>query len=229
LIFHKFENLSLFLIIRGVLSNSKEKIMGFFSSLFGPSQQEIWAQLCDEMGFQFVDGGTWKPDAVVVKFKNWTIILDTFSVSTKNSRTYFTRIRAPFVNKGLKFKIYRKGFFSSIGKLLGMQDLEIGIPEFDEAFIIKGNDPQKITELITDPKMLELIEMQREISLEVRNDEGWFGAKFPEGVDELYFQTVGIIKDKEVLKSLLDLFAQTLNQMCVIGTATEGDPNVNLR
>lgn len=204
--------------------------MGFFSSLFGPTQREIWAQLCNEMGFQFVDGGTWKPDAVIVKFKKWTIVLDTFSVSTKNSKTYFTRIRAPFANpSGLKFKIYRKGIFSSIGKLLGMQDIEIGVPGFDEEFIIKGNDPQKIQELITDQKMLELIGMQREIMLEVRNDEGWFGAKFPEGVDELYFQVTGIIKDKEVLKSLLDLFAQTLNQMCFIGTATEDDPDVKLR
>ena len=48
-------------------------------------------------------------------------------------------MRAPYINpEGFRFTIYRKGFFSGLGKLLGMQDIEIGDPEFDEAFIIQG-------------------------------------------------------------------------------------------
>ena len=40
----------------------------------------------------------------------------------------------------------------------------------------------------------------------LKDDDGWFKLKFPEGVDELYFEVVGIIKDKERLKNLFDLF-----------------------
>lgn len=66
-------------------------------------------------------------------------------------------MRAPFLNKdGLYFKISRQGFFDSIGKLFGMQDIEIGDPFFDEQFVIKGNNPEKIKLLFADGNIKEL-------------------------------------------------------------------------
>ena len=38
-----------------------------------------------------------------------------------------------------------------MGKLLGMQDVEIGDPAFDDAFVIKGGDEQKLRKLLADP------------------------------------------------------------------------------
>jgi hypothetical protein len=74
-----------------------------------------------------------------------------------------------------------------------------------------------------------LIEMQPNISLEVKDDEGWFGTEFPEGVDELYFQVHGIIKDVDRLKTLYFLFAEVLNQLCLIDSAYQNSPNITLR
>lgn len=51
------------------------------------------------------------------------------------------------------FKIYRKGLFSDLGKLLGMQDISVGYSEFDEDFIIKGNDEEKLTRLFSNEKI----------------------------------------------------------------------------
>jgi hypothetical protein len=65
--------------------------------------------------------------------------------------------------------------------------------------------------------------------LEVCDDEGWFGAKFPEGVDELRFLAGGIIKDVARLKQLYDLFAEVLNHLCRIGSAYEDDPGLTVR
>ena len=62
-------------------------------------------------------------------------------------------MRAPYVNpEGFRFTIYRKGFFSDLGKLLGMQDIEVGDPEFDEAFIIKGNDEDRVRDALLRPQ-----------------------------------------------------------------------------
>lgn len=135
----------------------------------------------------------------------------------------------PYINKdGFKFKIYRKNIFNEIGKLFGMQDIQIGIPTFDEKFIIKGNNAFKIKELFSDSKIRELIEMQPNIYFSVKDDEGWFRKDFPKGVDELYFQVRGVIKDVERLKSLYDLFAEILNQLCYIGSAYQDDPKISL-
>ena len=133
----------------------------------------------------------------------------------------------PYVNpEGFRFTIYRKSVFSGLGKLLGMQDIEIGDPEFDEAFIIKGNNEPRVQHLFADARLRALVQAQPTIQLDVKDSEGWFGPKFPENVDELHFQVVGVLKDVERLKSLFDLFAAVLEQLCKIGSAYKQEPGV---
>ena len=203
--------------------------MSILRQIFGPSQEEIWRQLCSEIGAEFVEGGFWRGTKVQARVKEWTVTLDTYTVSTGKSHVTYTRMRAPYVNKdGFRFTIYRKGFFSELGKRLGMQDIEVGDPEFDRDFIIKGNDESKVLALFGNPRIRQLIQAQPSISLEVKDDEGWFSASFPEGVDELYFQVVGVVKDVERLKSLYELFAETLDHLSHIGSAYENDPHLAL-
>jgi hypothetical protein len=157
------------------------------------------------------------------------VTLDTYTVSSGHSHYTFTRMRAPYVNpENFRFTIYRKGFFSDLGKFLGMQDIEVGDPEFDEAFIIKCNNEHRVQVLFSDPKIRQMIRDQPQIQLEVKDSEGWFGPNFPQDVDELHFQVVGVIKDVERLKALFDLFAAVLNQLCKIRSAYKQDAGVKL-
>jgi len=193
---------------------------------FGPSRDEVWRQLSEEIGAEVVQGGFWKGGSKVKAHVGpWTVTLDL----NNDGESQSTRIRAPYVNpEGFRFTIYRKGFFSDLGKLLGMQDIEVGDPEFDEAFIIKGNDEGKVCSLFANPKIRQMILAQPKIRLEVKDSEGWFGPKFPEGVDELHFKVLGVIKDVERLKTLFDLFAAVLDQLCRIGSAYKQEPGVEL-
>jgi len=123
-------------------------------SWFGPSKDEVWRQLTQEIGAEFVEGGFWKGNKVLVHVQTWTIALDTYTVNTQHSHVTYTRMRAPYINpEGFRFTVYRKGFFSDLGKLLGMQDIEVGDPDFDEAFIIKGNDEDRVRVLFANPKI----------------------------------------------------------------------------
>jgi hypothetical protein len=196
---------------------------------FGPSKEEVWRQLCREIGAEFVAGGFWKGTKAQARAGPWTITLDTFTVSSGESSQTFTRLRAPFVNPGgFRFTIYRKGLFSELGKLLGMQDIEVGHPEFDEAFIIQGNDEFKVLDLFADAGLRSLALAQPRLRLSVKDDEGWFRVQFPEGVDELYFQAGGVIKDIKRLRGLFDLFVAVLERLCQIGAASRKDPGVTL-
>ncbi len=71
--------------------------------------------------------------------------------------------------------------------------------------------------------------LQPSISLEIKDDEGFFSNHFPSNVDELYFTVVGVIKDIERLKELYELFAETLKELCVIGIASNEKVEVNLK
>ena len=108
-------------------------------------------------------------------------------------------------------------------------DIEVGFPDFDEEFIIQGNNPDQIRKLFANPTIRQLIQAQPSITLEVKDDEGWFGEIFPEGVDELHFQVLGIIKEIDRLKALYDLFGEVLNNLCLIGSAYEDEPGVKLK
>jgi hypothetical protein len=109
-----------------------------------------------------------------------------------------------------------------------MQDIQVGDPEFDEAFIIQGNDEAKVRALSASPPIRHLIQAQPQIWLAVKDSEGWFGPRFPEDVDELQFQVVGVIVDVERLKALFDLFAAVLDQLCRIGSAYKTSPGETL-
>jgi hypothetical protein len=198
--------------------------------LFGPSKEEIWSQLSKEIGADYQQGGFFKTGKVVLSHRQWEIILDTYTVSTGKSTITFTRMRAPYVNRdGFRFRIYRKSIFSWLGKMFGMQDIEIGDPYFDEEFIIQGEHADMVMRLFSNMNIRKLIQNQPNIHFQVKDDEGIFGKKFPEGVDELYFQTTGIIKDKQRLKDLFDLFAAVLEELCQLGSAYENEPGVKLK
>lgn len=203
--------------------------MSFLRNLFGPSQEEIWQQLATEIDAKFVDGGMWKGDKVQAQVKQWTITLDTYIVSTGKTWMTFTRLRAPYVNAdGFRFKVSRKSMFSGLGKVFGMQDVEIGEPQFDEAFIVQGNDEAKLKQLFANPTIRQLLSAQPDVNFAVNDDEGWFATQFPEGVDELTFTAYGVITEVERLKQLYELFATVLNHLCQIGSAYENDPQVTL-
>jgi hypothetical protein len=203
--------------------------MGLLLNLFGPRKREIWRQFASEIKGDYVEGGFFKGDKVQVKHKQWTITLDTYSQSAGESHVTYTRIRAPYVNKdGFRFTIHHKGLFSGLGKLLGKQDVEVGYMDFDDAFIIQGNDESKLRALFANPRIRELLEMQPKIYLTVNYHKGWWSPRFPEGVDELLFRATGVIKDLDRLRSLYYLFVETLNHLCHIGSAREDDPKLEL-
>ncbi len=203
--------------------------MSILRKLFGPSKEEIWRQLCAAIGAEYVKGGFWKGEKVQATHGEWTLTLDTYAVSNGKTVIHFTRLRAPYVNPDrFRFTIYRRGFFSDIAKWLGMQDIVVGHEEFDRDFIIKGTDETKLRALFDNPKLRELIAAQPKIHLTVKDNEGFWGANFPADTDELHFHAGGVIKDLERLKLLFELFAETLDQLCHIGSAYEEAPKVKL-
>jgi len=203
--------------------------MGLLRQVFGPSKEEIWSQLSQELGADYEEGGFFKEGKVVLAHKQWEITLDTYAVHTGKSTIVYTRMRAPYVNRdGFRFNIYRKSVFSWIGKLFGVKDIEIGDAFFDDEFIIQGEPEALVSRLLSNVAVRQLIQNQPDIHFQVKDDEGWFKSKFPEGVDELYFEVVGIIKDRERLKKLFDLFTLVLDELCRFGSAYETNPEVTV-
>lgn len=197
--------------------------------LFGLSKKEAWKQLSTEINANYIQGGFWKGDRVELEYKNWTIYLDTYTVSTGKSSVTYTRVRAPFIkNEEFYFQIYTKGFFSELGKAFGMQDIIIGYEEFDDDYIIKGNDENQVIKFFSSAKIRSLIKTQPKIKLEIKKNEGMFGSAFKENENQLYFTVSGVIKDINLLKKLFELFIEVLNKLEDSGIANSQAPDVKL-
>ena len=203
--------------------------MSLLKALFGPSREEIWRQLSGEVGGRFHEGGLFTQSAVQARTDDWIITLDTYTQHTGNTHQTFTRLRAPYFNpEGFRFEIYRAGLFSELGKVLGMEDIEVGHTRFDRDFVIKSNAPRRVRRLFDNRKIRHLIDAQPKIHLSVKGHDGLFG-KFPAGVDELRFRSTGTIKDLAQLRTLFDLFAEVLRQVCHEGKAYEDDVRIHIR
>ena len=203
--------------------------MSLLKALFGPSRKDIWQQLSGELGGQFHEGGLFTQSAVQARTDDWIITLDTFTSGDGKTNQTYTRLRAPYFNpEGFRFEVYRASIFSGLGKALGMQDIEVGHPRFDQDFVIKGNAARRVRRLFDNEKIRHLIDAQPRIRLSVKGHDGWL-SKFPAGVDELYFQAAGVIKDLAQLQTLFDLFAEILQQVCHEGKAYEDDVRIHMR
>ena len=107
-----------------------------------------------------------------------------------------------------------------------MQDAEVGHQDFDRDFVIKGTDATKLRQIFGHARIRELIAAQPQIHFEVKDAHGIFARnlfveKPPEDLDVLEFLVDDrpSIKDKEHLRLLFDLFAETLDELCRMGTA----------
>jgi hypothetical protein len=107
-----------------------------------------------------------------------------------------------------------------------MQDVSVGHARFDEDFIIKGTDEGRLRALFGSAELRRLLAAQPRVHFTVEDDDGQFRSNYPADTDALVFHVGGVLKDIERLEQLFSLFAETLDQLCRIGSAYEGAPSV---
>ena len=200
--------------------------------LFGPSKHEIWSQIARDIGGDYIESGFWKKGALRYQHSAWEIVLDTFTENNSEGNAYsvYTRMRVPFIPlNDFTFKLQRNNFFNGLTKLFGAQDIEVGDAFFDQQFVIKSNQPDKVIQLLTDPTLKALIQQQPHIYLAITDRDGFWKNELPAGTSELYFRCGGVIKETERLKALFDLFCYTVSALTVIGVADSTAPNVTLK
>lgn len=203
--------------------------MNRLKSIFGPTVDEVWEKLCDQINGEIVSKGIWKDKRIEGKYKCWTIILDCYTIMAGQTPMTYTRIRVPFINvDDFRFKVYNKNILNTIGKEVDMEEMKTENEEFDNNYIIKTNNIEKMKTIISKEKIFDIIARQKKINLEIRDDEGKFGVEFPQNIDEIYFHTLGIIKDGERLKDLYNLFCELLDLLCEIGSSYESKAVVEL-
>ncbi|WP_066831756.1 hypothetical protein [Rufibacter ruber] len=73
-------------------------------------------------------------------------------------------------NVSLRFSLHEQGWMDEVGKFFGMEDVELGYPDIDEAFIIKTNQPDTLKQLLSDPTVHQLLLKHKSCELKLHDD-----------------------------------------------------------
>ncbi len=197
--------------------------------IFGPSHVEVLQRFAEKMEGNYIRQGLLKNDYVEYSYKSWPVFMDYVTHSTGQTTTTYTRIRIPFRNdQGFKFKIYQEGFFSGIGKVFGMQDIQIGQMDFDERFIIKSSSEETVKALLNDTIRESMLKIPK-LHLTINRDDAFLNAKLDYNETMLEYQVVGMIKDLNLLIDISRLMEAVMDQMVTIDVTTEEMTSFRMR
>lgn len=169
-------------------------------------RREIWSRFAAERGGVHRVPSGWftreRERIELVMHEVW-LVLETYSTGSGKNRTDYTRWAASSTYpNGPRCKVYREGFFSSIGKALGTQDVVLGVdPAFDEAYMVKCDRPEVVRQLWSPQAMQHLLR--------------WF----PNGTVEADGTTValtetGVASDPARMQAGLDLISDLARRDC---------------
>ncbi len=171
--------------------------------------REIWTQLAGQLGDTCWDG-----QALRLQHDGHVVTLDLHVRLEGKASQVVTRFRAAYANpEAFRFHIVRRSLGSDIAAWFGAQDVEVGHAEFDRAFVVRSNDPHRVTAVLAAGDLCERLLRSCASLCEVKDDEGWFGDEFPEGIDELYLQAEGRVTDPGELEQLYELAADLLDRI----------------
>lgn len=194
--------------------------------LIGLGYEDIWRQFAEQVDGTFTESGWVSHSRVDARWREWTMTLDRFH----QGKLQYTRLRTPFLaSDGFRFRLYREGFFTPVGKKLGVvQDIEVGHERFDFDWVIQGNDEARVRSLLAQERVRELLDgLSFDLDFELKDDKSWC-EPLPEGVDILSLTTSSKLGNLEELRQLYELFGTVLDWLASRGLARHGDSGVNL-
>lgn len=118
--------------------------------------EERWRDFAHQAGLVVTPGNFFTHPTVGGVYGGFNVDLRTVARSSgQNSTTYTVMTVALPIGNRLMLQFYKEGVLSKIGKALGTQDVQVGDPRFDQAFMIKSNAPEYVSGLLT-PEVREL-------------------------------------------------------------------------
>ncbi|MDF3026069.1 MAG: hypothetical protein K0S23_376 [Fluviicola sp.] len=193
-------------------------------SIFAKDHTSVWKQFAAENNGNYIIGKGSHFDRVEISYLNYLIIFDQYIfyqvVGGRSFDTQFTRIRMEFKSRDdLQFRLTHQYLVDIIGKIFGLQDIQIGDKLFDRSFLIKGNDEFKVQTLLSNEVIKEIILAQKDIHLQILKEEGVYDEPIQEGNSMLYFLSKTMVKNIEDLNVLLKLYKEVIDQLSKLGSA----------
>lgn len=132
----------------------------------GNSEEEVWAQINHDLAAN--------PDTleyrVLIHQQTREILLDIdIDLGGGFEGGYATTIFSTSLRNrdGFRFALHEEGFFDDLGKFFGMQDVQVGYPDFDKRLVIKTNDEARVRTVFTSAEVREALLSLKDFTFEI--------------------------------------------------------------
>lgn len=192
-------------------------IGGFVAALVATAMHKR-EQALDQIAIRF--GGRVEPGDLVrfpqvrLQIHNYPAVLRYLNVGEDSTHTQLT---VTWPGPKLRCELHPQTAFSGIRALLGMEDIIIGYPKFDAAYVITGNDKKTIRELLT-PRVQHLIDQLADVSQQDVFSHSRIQVKWSGG--SLTITKPTYLVSYESLERLVSFTAELFAE--ALGTSSEG-------
>ena len=191
------------LIIGGVIA-----IVVAASAARAKELNETYAALARRFRGNFFEGTWFKRPSVTFDHGSTWVRVDIHSTGGKNP-VHYTQVHIGWPEPGFRMEVYPDGFFTRIGKFLGgMEDVEIGSPDFDRDYVITTNSYNLLLESLT-PEVQTVIDSLRKLG---DNSQVYVAVRNY----ELLVKKQGLIDDLGTLVQLIE-HAQQIYDAALVG------------
>lgn len=116
----------------------------------GKANQEKWREAAAQLGLGYYPGGLGTLGKIHGIKGGHRVEVSTYSRSHNNNTSTYTKYIIRYASPILTdFKIVRQNKLHKVGVFLGLQDVEVGDPAFDDRALVRGTNPQRIIEFLT--------------------------------------------------------------------------------
>lgn len=121
-----------------------------FSHKYRQETKMNWYSAAQRLKLHFTPGNMISSDRLTGKLHGHRIDVSTFTRKSGDSSRTYTQYRVTY-NKPIPthFKLTKQSLLHGLGKVFGMQDVELGDPGFDNSVLVKGQNPAAIARFLT--------------------------------------------------------------------------------
>lgn len=218
---------------------------GRLKERFIPTRHPSWREFADRVGGEFRQARWWKSDEVITRAGSWLVHLDTVMLDARsgalNPAAFYstrrgTQARSDFqsldafqfiardrvwlhgVPGQLQWQIDPARLMDALRRHDPQKDIELGDPSFDERFVIRANDPDKLRTLFADPSVLSKL-TSRPALAEVRVAVAGKAEEPVPRPASLILWEREMWQDPEQLRAMHELLVAILDRLAATGSA----------
>ncbi len=177
-----------------------------FLSISNRRRKVAWTEFAINTGLTYQPGRYFfLSGRVEGDYRGYPTRLFTYSSGSGNNRSTYTRLELDVTHpEGALFTLSRESWMNNVFRKIGVDDMEIGDPQFDEHFYLKSKPEEYAAHILNHDLRARLVrELQGRLGL-------WHG--------ELYVTRGGLDRDVARLRNHLEMLAE-------IADSVEGDSN----